>query len=338
MQPATVIVFPPFRLDRANERLWCGEQPIHLRPKTFAVLQCLLEHPGQLLTKSALLNTVWPETVVSEAVLLGCIRDLRRVLRDDPRRPQFIETVHRRGYRFIGSITETAGSDVQYDVDVSLQQTIAQHPQLPGAGMAYMPETMVGRDAEVTALHQYLHAALEGTRQIVFVTGEAGLGKTTLVEAFVAEAGHLDSLWVGRGQCVEHFGVGEAYMPVLEALGQICRSPEGYVLIDVLAHYAPTWLVQMPWLLSAVDLERLQRSLWGSTRERMLREMAQALEVLTVERPLVLVLEDLHWSDHATLDLLSVLARRQEPARLLLLGTYRPEDSESTPYRPKAKY
>ena len=83
MQSDTVIVFPPFRLDWANERLWRGEQPIHLRPKTFAVLRCLLEHPGQLLTKATLLQTVWPETVVSEAVLLGCIRDLRRVLQED---------------------------------------------------------------------------------------------------------------------------------------------------------------------------------------------------------------------------------------------------------------
>ena len=115
-------------------------------------------------------------------------------------------------------------------------------------------------------------------------------------------------------------------MPMLEALGRLCRSPEGYALIDVLAQYAPTWLVQMPWLLSDADLEKLQRSLRGSTRERMLREMAQALEVLTIEQPLMLVLEDLHWSDYATLDLLSVLARRQEPARLLLLGTYRPEE------------
>jgi DNA-binding winged helix-turn-helix (wHTH) protein/predicted ATPase len=319
MQSATVIVFSPFRLDQVNERLWCGEQPIHLRPKTFAVLRCLLAHPGQLLTKSFLLNTVWPEAVVSEAVLLGCIRDLRRALHDDPRRPQFIETVHRRGYRFIGSITATAGADEPRDVSLP-------HTRVPGSGAAGMPETMVGREMELTALHRYLNHVGEGARQVVFVTGEAGLGKTTLVEAFVAEAGRTGPLWIGRGQCVEHFGAGEAYMPVLEALGQLCRSLEGHALIDVLARYAPTWLVQMPWLLSEADLERLQRSLQGATRERMLREMAQALEALTIERPLVLVLEDLHWSDYATLNLLSVLARRQEPARLLLLGTYRPEE------------
>src|SRR5262245_2951415 len=80
----------------------------------------------------------------------------------------------------------------------------------------------------------------------------------------------------------------------------------------------------MPALLGAVDLEALQRKVAGATRERMLREMAEALEALTVTRPLVLRLEDLHWSDVSTLELLSVLARRHETARLLVLGTYRP--------------
>ena len=113
-------------------------------------------------------------------------------------------------------------------------------------------------------------------------------------------------------------------MPVLEALGRLCREPEGEQLIDVLSRYAPTWLVQLPALLNADDFERLQRKVQGTTHERMLREMAEAIEALTAERPLILCLEDLHWSDVSTLELLSVLARRQETARLLVLGTYRP--------------
>jgi predicted ATPase len=82
--------------------------------------------------------------------------------------------------------------------------------------------------------------------------------------------------------------------------------------------------VQIPVLLSAAELEVLQRKTLGASRERMLRELADALEVLTAETPLVLWLEDLHWSDYATLDLLSFLARRCQPARLFVIGTYRP--------------
>jgi hypothetical protein len=67
---------------------------------------------------------------------------------------------------------------------------------------------------------------------------------------------------------------------------------------------APTWLVQMPWLLSAAELEDIQRQVQGASRERMLREVAAMLEALTAETPVVLVLEDLHWSDYAILDLM----------------------------------
>jgi predicted ATPase len=158
------------------------------------------------------------------------------------------------------------------------------------------------------------------------IVGEAGLGKTTLVEAFVAEIGNHDPLWVGRGQCVEHYGVGEAYLPVLEALGRLCRGPGGKELVALLGQQAPTWLVQMPGLVRATDLETLRRRIVGATRDRMLRELAEALNLLTAQQPLVLVLEDLHWSDPSTLDLIAVLARRREPARLLLIGTYRPPE------------
>jgi DNA-binding winged helix-turn-helix (wHTH) protein len=91
----------------------------------------------------------------------------------------------------------------------------------------------------------------------------------------------------------------------------------------VLKTHAPTWLVQLPWL---EDREALSRELFGVTTERMLREMAEALETLTATTPLLLVLEDLHWSDYSTLDLLGMLARRQEAARLLVIGSYRSVD------------
>ena len=170
-----------------------------------------------------------------------------------------------------------------------------------------------------------MQRACDGARQIVFITGEAGLGKTTLVDTFVEEARGRGVQWIGRGQCIEHYGAGETYMPVLEAFGQLCRGPDGQACIDVLARQAPTWLVQLPWLSNDETYEALQRRVQRATRERMLREMAEAIEALTAERPLILVLDDLHWSDYATLDLVALLAQRREPARFLLLGTYRPE-------------
>ena len=93
--------FPPFRLDPSNERLWDEMQEIPLRPKTFAVLRYLVEHPEQLVTKDELMSAVWPDTVVGDDALTGCIRDLRKLLGDEAKTLRYIETVHRRGYRFL---------------------------------------------------------------------------------------------------------------------------------------------------------------------------------------------------------------------------------------------
>jgi predicted ATPase len=177
------------------------------------------------------------------------------------------------------------------------------------------------------ALHRALATALTGVRQLLFITGEAGLGKTTLVEAFLTALEASGPIWIGRGQCLDHYGAGEAYLPVLEALGRLCRGPGGKEVVALLGQQAPTWLVQMPSLVRASDLEALQRRIAGATRDRMLRELAEALERLTARQPLLLVLEDLHWCDASTLDVLAMLARRREPARLLLLGTYRLPDA-----------
>ncbi len=338
MDTQTLILFPSFRLDVSSEQLWRDDQPIGLRPKTFAVLRYLVEHPGKLVTKDELLDAVWAGTVVSDTVLKSCIRELRVVLGDDAQSPQYIATVHRRGYRFIGEVA-------------SSQHSVVSSPPLPtqSSVLSTQSSVLVGRDAELAQLHEWLAKALNGERQLVFVTGEPGIGKTTLVDTFLSGVQRPDKEsqnakrksqnakvtdprppapdpWLARGQCIEQYGAGEAYMPILEALGRLCHEPGGEQLITLLNHHAPTWLVQMPTLLTTTDLEALQRKVHGATRERMLREMAEAIDIITTERPLVLWLEDLHWSDVSTLELLALLARRREPARLLVLGTYRPVD------------
>ena len=316
MAQASPLEFPPFHLDVANEQLWRGPEQIHLRPKTFAALRYLVEHAEQLVTKEMLSQILWPGTYVSDSVLMVCIRELRKALGDEARAPRFIETVHGRGYRFIAPFA--TGPQL-------VQSPRSKIHSLPSA--VRNPDSafsMVGREAELERLHGWFEKALSGERQLVFVTGEPGIGKTTIVEAFLGRLAAEDKVWIGRGQCIEHYGVGEAYMPVLEALGRLCRDPEGGKLIDLLSQYAPTWLVQLSAVVKADEFELLQRKVQGATHERMLREMGDAFAVLTAERPLILCLEDLHWSDVSTLELLSVLARRQETARLFVLGTYRP--------------
>jgi len=147
------------------------------------------------------------------------------------------------------------------------------------------------------------------------------------VEAFLRQIVEQNEVRLARGHCLEHYGAGEAYMPVLEAMGRLCRESVNTSILESLRLHAPTWLIQMPGLISPEDLSLLQRSVQGATQERMLREMGEAIEALTVDHPLILLLEDLHWSDSSTLALLAVLSQRTPSAQLLVIGTYRPADA-----------
>lgn len=296
------ILFPPYRLDPANECVWLGPDAVVLTRKAYGVLRYLLQHPARMVTKEELLDAVWPETHVGEGVLKVAVAELRKALNDNSREPLYIETAHRRGYRFIGEIQE------------------------PGRGITARGSRAVSREAELAQIEACAEQALEGERQIVFITGETGIGKTTLMEAFLDRAAAAGTWWAAQGQCLEHFGESEPYLPVLEAITRLCRQPGGESLVPLLRKHAPTWLAQMPSLITDADRDLLRRDVPGGAKERMLREITEAIEAFTAETPLLLVLEDLHWSDYATVDLISYLARRRGRARLLLIGTYRPAE------------
>ena len=202
---------PAIRIEAENEWAWCGERRLDLMPKTFAVLRHLIDHAGRLITKQELMTVVWHDAVVSDAALTSCIRDLRRALGDSSDTPRYIETVHRRGFRFIGPVARPAPP--------------ARAPDASAArGFSKPALTLVGRETELTRLHDLLGRAMTRRRQLVFVTGEAGIGKTALVEAFVTEIGVTEQHRVGHGQCVEQYGAGEAYLPVL---GQPATASDG---------------------------------------------------------------------------------------------------------------
>jgi len=303
--------FSEFRLDLANERLWQGEEKIRLRRKTFQVLRHLVARPGELVTKRALLDGVWAEAVVSDSMPSICVAELREALGDDARTPTLIETVHGRGYRFIARVLTTAGSD-----PASKQRAVASEPAV----------IMVGRKAELAQLHGWFARIRGGQRRVVFVSGEPGIGKTTVVKAFLDSIAQEQGIRIGYGQCIEQYGAGEPYMPVLEALTRLGQEAGSERLLEVLHRFAPNWRVQMPALLSEAERGKPQSVAQAVTQQRMLREVTQALDSIAADSPLVLFLEDLHWSDVSTLELISALARRREPARLLVIGTYRPAE------------
>ncbi len=297
--------FNEFELDEANASLLRHGKPVALAPTPFALLCALARRPGTLLTKHALLDEVWGHQYVTDSVLKTAISDLRTVLDDAPRQPRFIETVSRRGYRFIAVPTAVPAAGA-----------VAQVKGAP-AGRDAEP-WFIGRTEEVERLRSLWDGALGGSRAVVWIAGEPGIGKTTLIEHFVAGLGDVAC---ARGQCVDLYGAGEPYLPVLEALAELCRSDTEVPAL--LRAVAPTWLLQLPWLSTADEREALRRELAGVGPDRMLREMGQLLDRYTERRPLLLVTEDLHWSDRATLQLIDYVARRRGSARLMWLASFR---------------
>lgn len=298
--------FGAFRLEANERRLLRDGCPVRLRAKVLDTLCVLASRPGRLIEKDDLIAAVWPDTVVEENNLAHNINALRKALGD----ASLIETVPGRGYRFLG-----------------IPSTNSAAPPSPSLAAPPDRSILFERDRQLKNLEEAFAAALAGYRQFVCIPGEAGVGKTALVNAFIRAIRPTSRVRIARGQCLENRGEAEPYMAVLEALGRLCRERDNQEVIALLCRRAPSWLAQMPWLASAPAISELPQRTLGVTRDRMLREFAEFVEELTVSRPLILVLDDLHWSDDSTLSLLELLARRDDPARLMLIGAYRPAEA-----------
>jgi DNA-binding winged helix-turn-helix (wHTH) protein len=297
-----MLSFPPFRLDREQGRLWKGENQLTLRRKPFAILRYLAEHPKKLVTHQELIAEVWGGTVVSESAMRSHLHELRQVLGEG-----VIETVIGRGYRFVAERRE----------EVEAAPPPASDP------------LVVGRDAELSRLRTALARARGGLRQLCFVTGEPGIGKSTLVRTFLAGL-DLGSVIVARGACFEQHGTPEPYLAIIEAITGLIHSARGAQGLAALVRHAPTFVAQLPHLVSDEQLAEITRRATFSNQSRQLRELSEALEALSAQDPLVLVLEDLQWSDVATIDLLSSLGQREARAKLMVIGTSRHADIQRT--------
>jgi DNA-binding winged helix-turn-helix (wHTH) protein/tetratricopeptide (TPR) repeat protein len=309
--------FEDFELDPDRFELRRGGEPVRMEPQVFDVLAYLVKNHERLVTKDELLEQVWGDKYVSEAALNSRLMAARRAVGDSGSEQRLIKTMHGRGYRFVGPILESGGVRAATSPGTKLQAATDTR--------AMAAPALTGRTEQLQSLAEWLQLASGGARQIVFTTGDAGIGKSTLVRSFASEAAAGESL-VASGHCLEQRDGGEAYLPVFECLGRLCRDARIPGFAASLLTIAPTWALQMPATFTPEQLASVHQLAIGATRDRMLREMVECLEALAQTHPIVLLLEDLHWSDPSTLDLLSALARRDEPARLMVVATYRPAD------------
>lgn len=306
--------FAPFVFDRAREQLLHGERAVRLRPKTLALLRLLVDRPGVVVEREEIMRAVWPDVAVSDVVLNVCVAELRRALGDDRAHPRYVETVHRRGFRFIASLADEPPT------------TAAGRPP---DGSRLPDGVFVGRRRELDELARLWRLAGAGALQVALVTGGPGIGKSTLVEQFLRDLSELaePAGMIGRGQCLDLRALPEPFLPVLEALGSLCSGPFGDEVTARLHASAPAVLLHLPVPLDASESASLQQRFGHRGPEAMLRDLVRALVAASEVAPLLLLLEDVHWGDGSTIDLVAALAERREPARILLVGTMRPGDA-----------
>jgi predicted ATPase len=234
---------------------------------------------------------------------------------------------------------ESCGRPTAAEVDAALAGLAASRsgppqnsPPRPGK-----PPT-VGRQQERSALRAGFEEAAAGRGLLVCVTGEPGLGKTTLVEDFLEElaaGGRLCS--IGRGRCSERLAGAEAYLPFLEALDSLLQGDGSGAAARLMKAVAPTWYVQVaPQAAGDPALAYLAAEAPAASQERLKRELSAFLQEVSRLRPVVLFLDDLHWADASTADLLAYLGSRCVAWRLLVVVAYRPSDLllAGHPFRP----
>jgi DNA-binding winged helix-turn-helix (wHTH) protein/predicted ATPase len=293
--------FEEFELDTDAFELRRAGESVRLEPQVFGVLACLVGRHERLVSRDELLDEVWGTRFVSDATVASRVKAARRAIGDDGTAQRLIRTVTGRGYRFVGGV-----------------ETVDHGPPARES-LAPCPVELVGREGQLSVLGEQRRAAESGSARVVLVTGEAGSGKTALVDLFRAGLGVGWCVWIGH--CLPLSAGADPYGPFLEALSSAMKADPA--VVDALAAHAPTWLVQLPVPLGPETADALASRALGATQGRIVREFVGAVEALSERRPVVLVLEDLHWADEPSLRLVEAIARMRAGARLLVIGTLR---------------
>ncbi len=292
------VVFGPYRFVRDERCLFGGGRRIRLQEKPYRALDLLVSRAGAVVTREELRWALWPdgEHVDFEHGINTVIKRLRVALGDSAEPSCFVATVPRRGYRFVAQV-RSDGADHQ----------------------ERRPDGCVGRQDELRILEQLFQRACDGASQCVLVTGEAGIGKTTLIRHFLDRV--MTGAYLAESAAIATYGPGDPFGPVVELLRQLAGSYSS--LGPVLATHAPCWMPHVPGVRERGYGPANPPAPVLVTEGRMCREAIAAFDAAAGRRPLVLVVEDLHWADGSTLALVHALARRRGRSRTLLLCSWR---------------
>ncbi|HVY28701.1 MAG TPA: AAA family ATPase [Polyangiaceae bacterium] len=287
-----------------------GERVVTPEPKVFELLCYLMRHPGRVVAKGELLDALWGGDVVGESVLTRCVSCARKLLADDSKTPRFIRTLHGRGYEFIAPVNAVASGVASVPAVAGVTPTesaeVAPHA-LPDRGF-------VGRRGEARFLGDAIRRLGPEPRDFVLISGEAGIGKTRLLHEVTRSApAGVELHWAACSpvegappflvwqQCFRSVARQRSTKTVLRAFGEADSEARRLVL-------------------GSGRSSRTERLGWESPNQRFrtFDAICQGLAELARQRPLVLVLDDLHFADLGSLLLLTFLTQQHVPGLLIL--------------------
>ncbi len=293
-------------LDVDNQCLWIHEQAVPLTPKAFQALHYLSLHEQELVSQEDLRKHLWPDTFVDPGNVKKYVLEIRNALDDDPRQPKFIETLPRRGYRFLPSV-----------------HTVAPFASSDSVPAVRFP--IAGRDSHLSTLQQLFSKVEAGEFQMAFVTGAPGIGKTALIKEFLRWLNSRGHVRCRFAECSEEDVEREPYYPVLNILEDLCETDATGSTARTVGEYTPSLIPRLSEYIFRAQPHLLERSVHRrNSRRTMSREIIRALTMIARTEPVVLVVEDIQWADSATIAFFNTLARRNPSARLMVIATSRP--------------
>jgi DNA-binding winged helix-turn-helix (wHTH) protein len=205
--------FREFTLDARHYRLTRDGQPQRVTPAVFRLLLFLVQNAGEIVTKETMLSQLWPDAAVQESTLPRHISVLRKLLGERPGQSRYIETIPKTGYRFVAEITDVTSS---FRSCAGWTSRIATRP----------PRTVIGRHRERGRLRFAFHSAAAGAGSMIFISGEAATGKTSLVEDFLFEIGQTEGLCrIAQARCPETLSGTISVSPLIEAFTEFEEAP-----------------------------------------------------------------------------------------------------------------
>jgi len=283
---------------------------VKLEPKVFQVFRFLVENRERVVSKADILDHVWPGEAISESVLPRSIAVIRRAVGDTRAKQEVIETVHGHGYRFVAV------------VDAPSDSTPSHAPRAQPTA-ASEESDFVGRHDVVQRVVRALDDTLAGRGRIALLVGEPGIGKTRTVQRLLEEVGGRAGTYVGS--CFEGDGA-PSYWPFVQILRALVDDTDDDTIRSLRAADADLALL-VPELADRLPSRPSSEPLEGEqARFRLFDSLAGFLRRTAKQRPLVLVLEDLHWADRDSMLLTSFLADALRDSAVMIVGTYRDLD------------